>query len=72
MYGSCIVRGFGVSDEYTIPSYIQNKLNKKHPELIKVLNYGTGGEAGYEGLINDLKYIQNTEFKKNDIVILVT
>ena len=72
MYGSCIVRGFGVSDEYTIPSYVQNKINKKHPELIKVLNYGTGGEAGYEGLINDLKYIQNTEFRKNDIVILVT
>lgn len=72
MYGSCIVRGFGVSDEYTIPSYIQNKINKKHPDLVKVLNYGTGGEAGYEGLINDLKYIQNTEFKKNDIVILVT
>ncbi len=72
MYGSCIVRGFGVSDEYTIPSYVQDKLNDSYPEIVKVLNYGTGGKAGVEGLINDLKYIQNTQFNKGDIVILVT
>lgn len=72
IFGSCIARGFGVSDEFTISSYVQESVNKDYPDTFKVLNYGTGGKAGYEGIINDLKYIQNVNLKENDIVILMT
>lgn len=72
IFGSCIARGFGVSDTYTIPSILQRKINEIFEDTFRVVNYGTGGKATLEGLINDLTFIQCCNFRENDIIILLT
>ncbi|MBQ9120557.1 MAG: hypothetical protein IJY09_10990 [Lachnospiraceae bacterium] len=70
MFGSCIVRGYGVADEDTIPNYVQELCNQNQLAHFSVFNQGTGGARGYKGIQNDLKYILNTPISSGEIVIL--
>lgn len=68
-FGSCIARGLCVSDEYTIESYIQKKLNSQFPDKFRAINYGVAGLTDNE--LIDFHYILNTEFNEGDIVICI-
>lgn len=65
LFGSCIARGYGVSDEYTISNILQEQLNGQAPADTAVINRGTGGATGYPGVVNDLKYMLDTFFARN-------
>ena len=67
--GTCIVRGFGVSDEMTIPSILQNKLNCSGYNQYIVRNLGTGGGLIDYSDIRDFVNIARTSVSKGDIVI---
>jgi hypothetical protein len=67
--GTCIARGFGVSDDLTIPSMLQAYLNREGFTQYRVVNYGTGGGLNVYSDIRDFVNINRTDVKKNDIVI---
>lgn len=71
LFGSCIVRGYGVADEDTISNYLQQSYNQASEERVHVWNYGTGGATGYQGMINDLKYMLDCRYEYGDIVVFV-
>ena len=68
MFGPCITRGFGVTDNYTIASYLQKKINLNLTKEYRVVNCGTGGKRG---IINDLLYLLSTHYLENDIIIII-
>lgn len=72
LFGSCIARGYGVSDEYTISNILQEQLNGQAPADTAVINRGTGGATGYPGVVNDLKYMLDTFFAPGDIVVFLS
>ncbi len=72
LFGSCIVRGYGVADEYTIPNILQEILNTQDSKVIDVINQGTGGATGYDGILNDLKYILDTKIETSEIIVFLT
>lgn len=43
VFGGSTAFGYGVTDEDTIPSYLQEILNTRHDEHIRVYNFGRGG-----------------------------
>ncbi len=65
MYGPCTVNGRYVSDEYTIPNFIQQKININDKSAFLIENNGVVSNP-----INDFEYILDTEFKPGDIVIV--
>lgn len=69
VFGTCIARGFGVSDGSTIPSFLQRKLIQMGYANYKVVNCGLGGGLGSYSDIRDFTKIHRTGAKKGDIVI---
>lgn len=67
--GTCIARGFGVSDNLTIPSLLQMKLNKEGITKYRVVNCGIGGGLNLYSDIRDFVNICKMNIKKNDIII---
>ena len=72
LFGSCIARGYGVSDEYTIANLLQELLNEQKTANAAVINRGTGGATSYPGVVNDMKYILDTCFDPGDIVVFLS
>lgn len=67
-FGSCIARGAFVSDEYTIESFLQERLNESYPDTFSCINCGVAGAVGNE--YNDFLYMLDTKFCEGDIVII--
>lgn len=66
VYGSCIARGFGVSNNSTIESYLQNLVNTYYKNQYRLVNQGIGGKVDD---IEDFTKMMFQEYKKGDIVI---
>lgn len=66
--GTCIARGFGVSDRMTIPSILQEKLIKNSYKYI-VRNLGTGGGLNIYSDIRDFVNILKSDLKAGDVVL---
>ena len=67
--GTCIVRGYGTSDEMTIPSILQYKLNTEGYGHYIVRNLGTGGGLNNYADIRDFVNILRSDVKEGDIII---
>lgn len=67
--GTCFARGYGVSDDLTIPSLLQMKLNEEGFSEYRVVNLGTGGGLNTYADIRDFVNIRKTDVRQNDIVI---
>lgn len=68
VYGTCIVRGTGVKDEETIASFLQKKVNEVKEDSYRVFNHGIGRGSR---LCDDLDNIDETLYKKGDIVVVI-
>lgn len=69
VFGTCIARGYGVSDGSTISSLLQMQLNRNGFTKYRVVNYGTGGGLNTYSDIRDFVNICKTDIKEKDIVI---
>lgn len=67
--GTCIVRGFSVCDENTIPSILQSKLNDNGYKDYIVRNLGTGGDLNLYSDIRDFVNILRTDVSEGDLVL---
>lgn len=67
--GTCIVRGYGVSDELTIPSILQKILINENQSKYIIRNLGTGGGLNLYSDIRDFINILRTNLAKDDMVI---
>ena len=68
IYGQCTVRGTGVEDAQTIPSYLQ-KMLKEHYKKYRVINCATG--CGSD-IYDDIMHMKEERIRKGDIVIFCT
>lgn len=66
-YGSCTMRGTGVEDGQTIPSFMQQLINIEKNNY-RVVNKAIG--CGYF-LYDDIQHIKETALRKGDIVIIL-
>ena len=67
LFGACDICGSTVTDEFTIGTYLQEKLNENFPGRFRVENCGIGGRS----LEYDVfAHILSTEFRQGDRVIL--
>lgn len=69
IFGECTVRGVGVEDQYTIPSFLQKKINEKFQDCYQVHNCGIG--CGSD-LHDELVHLKKKAIRKGDIVIFCT
>lgn len=69
IYGQCTARGTGVEDRHTIPSFLQNVLNRKDPNRYRVVNKAIG--CGSD-LYDDIMHMKETKLQPGDIVIFCT
>lgn len=67
--GTCIARGYGVSDEWTIPSILQKKLSHEGYDKYIVRNFGTRGGLNAYSDIRDFVNISRIDIRAGDIVI---
>lgn len=68
-YGSCTMRGTGVEDGQTIPSFMQQLINSNNQtNNCRVVNKAIG--CGYF-LYDDIQHIKETALRKGDIVIIL-
>ena len=67
MYGACTVRGTGVGDDETIPSYLQEQINADFPDVFRCVNQAIGCGSS---VLDDLHRLNNTVFYKGDIAII--
>lgn len=67
VFGKCTIEGALAEDRCTIPSLLQDKLNRYYPEKsIIVENYGFAGTRRCY-----LEWMENCSFGRNDIVVVV-
>ena len=71
MFGPCIVQGICVTDEYTIESYLQRKLNRKCKNHYKVFNHGAASHTPDSSFCNDILVAMDTCLHKGDTVIFL-
>ena len=64
IFGACTIFGSVVSDDYTIPSLIQKKINKTDYNY-RVINFGVSGSPDI------LKMLKSVDIKSNDIVVIL-
>ena len=69
--GGCIVYGFGASDNQTISSWLQHKLNIENHEKIAVFNYGFFFSGSGLSLKEESDILYSLPVKKGDIVIVL-
>lgn len=69
IYGPCIAQGICVTDEYTVASYLQKKLNRLHNNKFKVLNHGAVTHTPYASFCNDILTAMDTVLHSGDIII---
>lgn len=67
LFGACDICGATVTDDYTIPKYLQECLNNKYPGFFRVENCGIGGRSIE---FDVFAHILSTSFSKGDHVIL--
>lgn len=67
LHGSCTVRGTGVEDNQTIPSYLQVSINQQYPNSYRVVNSAIGRGSSIN---DDFVHIKEQQYTKGDIVIL--
>jgi Citrate lyase synthetase len=70
-FGPCIVEGICVTDNYTIESYLQRKLNFVFPNRFKVLNHGSATHTPYGSFCNDFFHAMDTTFHEGDYIIIL-
>lgn len=64
--GPCIVGGAYVSDDCTIPSILQEKLNREYPNMYKVENMGIcGGPRSY------MEKVRKLDLYRGDYILLI-
>lgn len=64
LYGACNVTGLYVSDQYTLPSMLQDKMNQAGIPC-KVVNRGFPGRSYFNA-----ERLQSKAFKRGDIIVL--
>ena len=67
LFGACDICGATVSDDYTIPKYLQENLNIKYPGFFRVENCGIGGRSIE---FDVFAHILSTSFSRGDHVVL--
>lgn len=70
-FGPCIVQGICVTDDYTIETYLQKKINDRMPNSYKVVNHGSATHTPYGSFCNDWLFAMDTEFDCGDIVVIM-
>ena len=66
-HGSCTWYGNGIEDSQTIASYLQDKINKMHPNAYRVVNSAIGRAST---VFDDYQCIKEQNYRHGDIVIL--
>lgn len=69
VFGQCTVRGVGVEDRDTIPSFLQKRINTEFKDCYQVHNCGIG--CGSD-LHDELVHLKKKPIRKGDIVIFCT
>lgn len=70
-FGPCIVQGMCVTDNYTIESYLQKRVNEHSPDTIKILNHGSATHTPYASFCNDFLHAMDTQFNEGDTVVIM-
>lgn len=71
IYGPCVAQGICVTDEYTVGSYLQKKLNRTHENIFKVFNHGATAHTPEGSFCNDILMAMDTIFHPGDVVIFL-
>lgn len=70
IFGPCIAQGLCVTDKYTVESYLQKKLNRKHKNTYKLFNHGAATHTPYGSFCNDFLAAMDVDFHSGDTVII--
>lgn len=65
-YGPCIIQGLCVADKYTIPSIVQENINRDQSNYASVENHGV---SYGKDLLNDLLCMMSTPVRRGDIIV---
>lgn len=70
IFGPCIAQGLCVTDKYTVQSYLQKKLNRKHKNTYKLFNHGAATHTPYGSFCNDFLAAMDIDLHSGDTVIM--
>lgn len=69
VFGQCTVRGIGVEDKDTIPSFLQRRINQEFKDCYRIHNCGIGCGSDVH---DELAHLKRKAIRKGDIVIFCT